>query len=149
MLGMEDIMPRGIRRKFLAHYMTVIGLCVCFLCAANALGGEPPPAPKMPSNWKVIFDFHLPAEQVKEIGTKLGANLHGVRNTVYDVNGKRIQINVIVTTDQGNAEKLMARLRSMKAEEALLQKKRTVYEFVGQNDVLSLIAEGRKYLDSK
>jgi phosphoribosylpyrophosphate synthetase len=75
-----------------------------------------------------------------------GSALSGVRNTVYDVDGKRVQINVIVTPDAGNAEKLMTRLRSMKAEIALLQKKRTIYEFIGQNDVLPLIAEGHKYL---
>jgi phosphoribosylpyrophosphate synthetase len=75
-----------------------------------------------------------------------GSALSGVRNTVYDVDGKRVQINVIVTPDAGNAEKLMTRLRSMKAEIALLQKKRTIYEFIGQNDVLLLIAEGHKYL---
>jgi hypothetical protein len=58
----------------------------------------------------------------------------------------RVQINVIVTIDPWNAEKLMTKLRSMKAEEALLQKGLIVYEFVGQNDVLNLIAEGRKHL---
>jgi hypothetical protein len=65
----------------------------------------------------------------------------------YPVNGKKVQINVINTPDLWNAEKLMTKLKSMKSEEALLQKELTVYEFVGQNDVLSLIAEGRKHLD--
>lgn len=35
---------------------------------------------------------------------KLGADLSSVRNTVYDVQGKRVQINVILTPDSGNAE---------------------------------------------
>jgi hypothetical protein len=55
---------------------------------------------------------------------------------------------VLVVPDSENAEKLMAKLKSMKTEEALLQKGTTVYEFVGENDVLPLIAEGRKHLDS-
>ena len=80
---------------------------------------------------------------------KLGADLSGVRNTVYDVQGKRVQINVIVTPDSGNAEKLITKLRSMKVEEALLRKDLIVYEFVGKNDVLPQIAEGRRHLDSK
>ena len=142
-------MIRGTRRKCLAKWMTVLWLGVSFLCRVNAFGGEISPTPMMPSNWKVISDFQVPAEQIKEMSTKLGADLSGVRNIVYDVNGERVQINVIVTPDAVNAEKLMARLRSMKTDQALLQKELTVYEFVGQNDVLPLIAEGRKYIDSK
>jgi len=102
----------------------------------------------MPGHWKVTSDFQVPVEQVKAMSTKLGADLSGVRNTVYDVEGKRVQINVIVTPDPGNAEKLMTKLRSMKAEEGLLRKDLIVYEFVGQNDVLPVIAEGRNHLNS-
>ena len=82
------------------------------------------------------------------MGNKLGANIDSVRNTVYDVNGKRVQINVIVVPDSENAEKLMATLRSIKSEQALLQKGLVVYEFVGQNDALSVIEEGRRHLAS-
>jgi metal-sulfur cluster biosynthetic enzyme len=132
--------------KCLAGWMMVFWIGVYFLCSVNAIGGEIPQTPNMPSHWKVVSDFQVPAEQVKAMSTKLGVDLTGVRNIVYDVNGKRVQINIIVTTDLCNAEKLMTKLRSMKAEEALLQKELTVYEFVGQNDILNLIAEGRKHL---
>lgn len=64
-----------------------------------------------------------------------------------DVNGRRVQINV-VAADLKNAEKRMSMLRSMKGEEALLQKDRIVYELVGPNDVLPVIAEGRRHLAS-
>jgi hypothetical protein len=37
----------------------------------------------------------------------------------------------------------------MKGEIALLRKELTVYEFVGTNDVLPIIAAGRKHLESK
>jgi hypothetical protein len=37
----------------------------------------------------------------------------------------------------------------MKSEEALVRKGLIVYEFVGKNDVLPLIAEGRQHLVSK
>jgi len=142
-------MFRGTGVKCLAAWVTVLWLGVCFLHSVNSLGGEAPPAPKMPSHWKVISDFQVSAEQVKAMSTKLDVELSRVRNTVYDVNGKRVQINVMVTPNPASAEKLMTKLRSMKAEEALLRKELTVYEFVGQNDVLPLIAEGRKHLDSK
>ena len=102
----------------------------------------------MPTHWKVTSDYQVPAEKVKAMSIKFGATLRSVRNTVYDVNGKRVQLNVIVTPDNANVEKLMTKLRSMKSEEGLLQKGLIVYEFVGQNDVIPVIAEGRKHLDS-
>jgi hypothetical protein len=124
-------------------------ILVSFLYNENVLGGEVASKPEMPEHWIVISDFQVPVEQVKSISGKLGADLSAVRNTVYNVNGKRVQINVIVTPDSSNAEKLMSKLKAMKAEEALLRKDLIVYEFVGQNDVLPLISEGRKHLDLK
>jgi hypothetical protein len=119
-----------------------------FLGRVDAFGDEAHPAPQMPAHWKVVSDSQVTPEQVKAMGAKLNAGLSSVRNTVYDVNGRRVQVNAIVAADRENAEMLMARLRSMKIEEALLRKDRTVYEFVGSNDVLPVIAEGRRHLDS-
>lgn len=142
-------MIRVIRIACVTAWAAVLCLCVPFLCSDNVQGGQVPPVPEMPAHWIVISDFQVPAQQVKSMSRKLGAELSGVRNTVFNVNGKRVQINVIVSPDHGNAEKLMAKLRSMKSDQALLRKELIVYEFVGQNDVLPLIAEGRKHLDSR
>jgi hypothetical protein len=102
----------------------------------------------MPPSWNVTTDFEVPVVQVRAMSKELGVELGAVRNTIYDVNGKQVQINVIVTMDIGNAEKLMTKLKTIKIEETLLQKDLIVYEFVGQNDVLPVIAEGRKHIDS-
>jgi hypothetical protein len=133
----------------LAGWMAAFWVGVCFFFNVNAFSGEAPAAPAMPPHWKVISDLPVPAAQVRAMSDRLGADLGGVRNTVYEVNGKRVQINVIVTPDSENAEKLMTRLKSMKTEAALLQKGLTVYEFVGQNDALPLIAEGRRHLEAR
>ncbi len=142
-------MLQRIRMDYLAAWVTVVWIGVCTLYSFNVLGGEGSPVPQMPSHWKVITDLQVAAEQVKAMSSKLGTELSSVRNIVYDVKGKRVQINVIVTPDNGSAEKLMTKLRSMKAEEALLQQGLSVYEFVGENEVLPMIAEGRKHLQSK
>ena len=131
----------------LAAWATVLCLAACSPNGGKTPGREVPPTPEMPAHWNVTSDFQVPVEQVKAMSKKLGADLSSVRNTVYDVKGERVQINVIVTPDPGNAENLMTKLRSMKGEEALLRKDLIVYEFVGQNDVLPTIAEGRKHLD--
>jgi hypothetical protein len=131
---------------YLAAWVTVVWIGFCTLYSFNVLGGEGSPIPEMPSHWKVVTDFQVAAEQVKAMSSKLGTELSSVRNIIYDVKGKRVQINVIVTPDTRNAEKLMTKLRSMKAEEALLQQRLTIYEFVGQNEVIPIIGEGRKHL---
>ena len=94
---------------------------MCFFSTANVLSGEIPPAPQMPVHWNVVYDLVVPAEQVKAISSRLGADLSSVRNTIFDVNGKRVQINVIVASDSNNAEKLLMKLKSMKVEESLLR----------------------------
>ncbi len=142
-------MIRGIRLKCKGTPAILLCLSVSLLYSNKALGGEVASMPSMPGHWIVTSDFLVPAEQVESMSGKLGAGLSSVRNTVYDVNGKRVQVNVIITPDTMNAEKLMIKLESMKAKEALLRKGRIIYEFVGKNDVLPLIAEGRNHLDSQ
>ena len=133
-------------------WLAVLGMLFCFLaCAANGSEAifKAPPAPEMPGDWKVVSDFDVPVKQVQQIADKLGVKVSSLRNTLYDVKGQSVQLNVIITPDRTNADKLMTELRTMKGEVALLRKDLIVYEFVGQNDVLPLIAEGRKHLDSK
>ena len=140
-----------IREMTLKHVLIKVVpfyLCFCLMFASNALGGDELFALKMPEHWKVITDVQVHPDQVKAMSRKLGANLINVRNTIYDVRGKRIQINTIATGDSKNAEKLIIKLQSIKSEEAMLRKNLIIYEFVGKNDVLPIIAEGRKYLES-
>lgn len=127
--------------------------CFCFITclffSVGALGDGGPPLPQMPAHWQVVSDLQVPAEQVREMSAKLGAHLTGVRNTIFSVNGRKVQLNVITVPDLVNAEKLMTSLKAIKSEEALLQKGTTVYEFVGKNEVLPSIAEGRVHLGLK
>ena len=111
--------------------------------------GETARAPEMPPHWEVTSDFLVPADQLRAMRQKLGADITSVRNTIYDVNGQRVWINVIVAPDAASTEKVMKKLRSMKSEEALLRRDLTIYEFVGKNDVLPLIAEGRRHIEAK
>ena len=91
------------------------------LCLAVWSPGEAkaPPAPEMPDGWKVVSDVDFAPDQVRPVSRKLGVSLSALRNTVYDVNGKRVQLNLIVATDAENADRLMAKLKSMKSEIAL------------------------------
>ena len=108
-----------------------------------------PPAPAMPAGWTVTSDFDVPADQTRSIARKLGVELTSLRNTVYDVEGNRVQLNVLIVPDAANADAAMNSLRSIKSEIALLRKGLVIYEFVGENDVLPLITAGRAHLKSQ
>jgi hypothetical protein len=132
----------------LKAWVVALYLCAGILYAGSAMSSGAPALPSMPAHWKVVTDDLLQEQQVQTIGARLGADLNGVRNTTYAVNGKLVQLNVLAAADSNNAEKLMTALRSIKTEEALLRKGTVVYEFVGENDVLPLIMEGRSHLNS-
>jgi len=146
---------------------SVIGMAAialaCFLSACSPSGGgaaddavpaddvsvdETAGAPAMPADWEVVADAEMPANEVQTISANLDADLTSVRNTIYMVRGKRVQVNVMIVPDSATADTLMARLLTMKGEEFLLRKDLKIYEFVGTNDVIPEMAEGRKHLDS-
>jgi hypothetical protein len=135
--------------RFSITWISLFFLSLFCLAGISAAADDVPPSPVMPAYWKVIADHVVPPEQVKIVSAKLGAELKAIRNTIYTIDGRRVQINVIVPVDAANAEKLMAGLAAMKSEEALLRKGSVVYEFVGRNNVLPLIAEGREHLASQ
>jgi hypothetical protein len=100
----------------------------------------------MPAQWKVVSDVRIPPAQIESIEKKLGGRISGLRNTDYDVNGQRVRLNLVVAPDAENADKLMAGLSHIKSKDALLRQDLIIYEFVGTNDVLPLIREGRGHL---
>jgi hypothetical protein len=52
--------------------------------------------------WCPTFSCHSIFAQVKAMSTKLDVDLNSVRNSVYDVSGKQVQINVIVTSNSNS-----------------------------------------------
>lgn len=55
-----------------------------------------------------------------------------------------MKLNTVVAATDADA--IMKALEGMKSEEALLRRGRIIYEFVGTNDVLPEIREGRALL---
>ena len=86
---------------------------------------------------------------IKPISETLGGAVTALRNTVYDVNGRPVKVNTIVTATQVDADKIMASLQAMKPAEFFLRQDLTIYEFVGTNDVIPDIRAGRAHLQAK
>jgi hypothetical protein len=104
------------------------------------------PTPQMPSEWKVVDDFLVTSSELKQLSSKMNADIVGVRNTSFDVKGLRVKVSTVVAASPTDAERVMDYMRSIKSEQALLLRGTTVYEFVGTSEVNHLIPEGRQHL---
>ena len=105
-----------------------------------------PPAPTMPAGWSVTSDANIPAAQLPRIAETLGGNIVALRNTVYDVKGKRIQLNILVAADAANADAIMTSFKDIKPDEFLLRKDLIIYEFVGKDDAIPDMNAGKAHI---
>ena len=77
------MMSQKTRVTIFAFWATLFCAGMCLLSGTNVVYGEIPTAPQMPAHWKVVSDFIVPAEQVKAMSSRLGADLSSVRNTIF------------------------------------------------------------------
>ncbi len=103
-------------------------------------------APTMPSGWKVTSDVNFKAADIKPVQRRLGGEIKALRNTDYEVNGKRVKVNTIVAATDGDAEKIWAALAKSKPSQFLVRKGSTFYEFVGPDAALAEMTQGRAHL---
>ena len=109
---------------------------------------DAPPAPDMPPGWEVVSDMSFPADEIARVGRNLGGELASLRNTVYEVNGKRVQLNMIEAATPAAGDRIMLRLRDMKHDEFLLRRGTIIYEFVCANDAMAEARAGRAHLEA-
>lgn len=132
-------------------------LALCVLFAMGIIGGcdragEQPavavPTPKMPDGWKAVEDFLVGPTQLKEFSARMDADLKGIRNTSFEVDGLHIKVNTIVAATAADAEKAMSYMKGIKSEQALLLRGLTIYELVGTAEVNHLIPVARQHLET-
>jgi len=129
----------------------VIPLALALACdriVGSASAGAPP-TPAMPSHWKVVSDIDFGPADIAPVAQRLGAKVSALRNATYDVGGKQLKLNTIVAATEADADSIMGALTAMKSAEALVRRGRTIYEFVGTNEVLPEIRKGRAILLSE
>ena len=116
-----------------------LALLVCLTLAPVALADLAAPPPPVPpaaptfEGWTVKSDEVISASKTAQISKKLGAKVTALRNTIYTVKGKKVQVNVMVAASDAEADKLVASLSKSKAPWSSVRKGITVYEFVGDN----------------
>lgn len=126
----------------------VVMLMALSLGGMVGLGSEGAPLPSpVPWSWTVQNDLLVPSPKVATLGRKLGAELTGIRNTVFNVGeGRTVQINAIVAASEADGDKLFSVLSSQKSEEFLVRRDNVVYELVGPDLVLAELHEAARML---
>ena len=130
-------------------------LCLLFLVGIVGGCAEQPaeqpavdvPTPRMPADWQVVENFLVSPAELEMFSSKMNAKLLGARNTSFNVQGRPMKVNTIITPGTADAEKVMSYMKGMKSEEGLLQRGTTVYEFVGTNEVNDLVRLARQHLN--
>jgi hypothetical protein len=116
---------------------TRIVLAASLLLAAVAVpahADKADPAAPTFDGWVVKSDTIVPRDRVAPIEAKLGGKIKSLRNTEYEVNSKKVQINVLVAADAAAGDAIRAALTTGKAQWAVVRKGEVLYEFVGKND---------------
>jgi len=89
---------------------------------------------KIPAGWRVENSFVVPRDQTAAIGKKLGGRIKNLSNTIFSVQGKRFQVNVIECVTPAGAEKIHSSILKMKGDPAFCIKlDNSVVEFVGDD----------------
>ena len=103
-------------------------------------------APRMPKGWAIVQDDAIVGPELARIEGQLCAKLKTLRNTVYQVNDNRVQINMLIAVDAESAEAATTFLTSLKPSEFVLRKDLTIYEFVCTNAAIPDARAGRQHL---
>jgi hypothetical protein len=114
-----------------AHSVIVLALA---LAVAPRITGAEPAEPLFrdlaPGLW-LTRSSEVPADQARAIGKKLGGNLSRLTNSILQVHGRALQVNVITAADETQAAAVHATLSKMKPAPYCVRKGVTVVEYVG------------------
>ena len=153
--GYDDrVNPRTILRfhaAALAAMFLAASPSACSKTSGNTTepAAEPPPPAPTFEGWTVKADVVIPRGQIFEAETRLEGKIKSLRNTVYEVNGKKVQINVVVPQDSSEADKIFRILANKKPPWAYVRKGDVLYEFVGQNESMPDIQKAHDKLAAR
>ena len=129
--------------------LSIIVLTVAVVAGCSKTDAvEAPPAPVMAANWKVTSDVSFPPAEVERIAGQLGGDLIALRNTAYEVDGKRVQINTLLAADAASADAIMIAMRKLKPDDFLVRQELVIYEFVVKNEAIAEARAGKAHIEA-
>lgn len=99
---------------------------------------------ELPPGLVVEKSTELPPDQVKAIAEKLGGDIERLTNSMLNVQGRKIQVNVIAARDESNATNILAALSKIKSYPFCMRKGQVVVEYVGK-DIDAALATKTSY----
>lgn len=97
----------------------------------------------IPDGWQVEKSFIVPRDQTAAVEEKLGGRIRNLSNTIFSIQEKRFQVNVIECATPRIAREIYKSIRRMKDNPAFcLRFRNMVVEFVGDDVELARRAPG-------
>ena len=88
----------------------------------------------IPAGWKVEESFIVPEDQAAVIANKLGGQIKHLSNTIFSIQDRRFQVNVIECVTPQEAEKIYNSILETKGHPAFCRRyNNSVVEFVGDD----------------
>ncbi len=119
--------------------------CACSRPEPPGLGA--PAAPVLPAEWKVVNDADLSRDKVGSLEWRLEGKIQSARSTLYEINGKHVQLNTIVPANAVEADKIYRILANKKSAYSFLRTSDRIYEFVAGEDAVEEVKRGRGLLE--
>lgn len=126
----------GLRRSILAVLVFVLG-STAFGQARIANQPAEPLLRNLPPGMTVVSSSEIPAANRESIGNKLGGKIARLTNSTIRVQGRPIQVNVIVAADDASADALWGSLNRIKRPPFLVRRSREIIEYVANDDSLA------------
>lgn len=100
----------------------------------------------MPADWKPLRDDVADRNKVWEFEYRLEGKVKGVRMTLYQVEGQRVQLNTIVPRDTTEADKIYRILSNKRAQHTYVRKNELIYELIAPPEGAQHIEKGYEIL---
>lgn len=130
------MISKDLRRSILA----VVWLASSAAAFGQARIGLRPAEPFLrnpPPGVTIVASAEIPDSGLEQIGRKLGGKIARLSNSTIQVQGRPIQVNVIVAADDVSADSLWAALIRIKQPPFLVRRGREIIEYVANDEALA------------
>lgn len=112
-----------------------VALLLAVMLAASGRSAEPTEdlLRELPAGLFLKSSTEVPAAQTHAIGQRLGGAVARLTNSLIQVHGRLIQVNVVTAADEAQAKAVQAAIEQMKPYPLCLRTGRVVVEYVGKD----------------